>query len=501
MASRPDVNAVARAVELESEELITDEIEFVSLPISVLGRGDRRLEGETYLTGGYGYRTQIEAALPFNRLSDIAEATQPYRLKGTLVDSEDGVPFLTATQVFDIRPVPRKWVAPSKTPDLDGRFVEPRVILMTCSGSVGDVIVSFGPHVGKVISHDLLRIRTSDPDLQGFIYMYLRTQQARMILRSSQYGSVVKHLEPEHVQAMPVPIVGEALREAMGEATDRVFELRNTAYRLTQEAEALYAAQFEAVKDLDVEGYVVAASALFSTRRRLDGFHYNPLAHMLEENLEAAAPTEMLSTLVDRIILPNRFKRVRVEEGTPFIDSEDIFKINPEVTKFIAPTSKDDLADYQVERGWLLVARSGQTYGLNGSVIIANAGHEGKVVSEHIIRIVPRGIRPGYLVMALGHPVFGRPLILRLTFGSSVPEIAPTDLATVKVPRLGDVEDEIANRIEGASGMRLEADKIEDAAVGRLEGELSASLPSEPTEFESFENLASKLFKLPKTES
>jgi hypothetical protein len=297
-----------------------------------------------------------------------------------------------------------------------------------------------------------------------------------MMLRSTQYGSVVKHLEPEHVQELVVPDAAETLYAAMRQTLDHVFNLREKAFLLTQEAEAIYTTQFPVQKPQDPEGYEVSASAIFAGRRRLDAFHYNPLARSLEQSLRSVAPVENLASVAERIVLPNRFKRVYVEDGIPFIDSEDVFKINPEVTKFIAPTSKSDLEKYEVERGWLLIARSGQTYGLNGSVMLANAGHEGKIVSEHIIRIVPGKIRPGYLAMALGHPSLGRPLVMRLTFGSSVPEISPEDLASLPVPRLGTVEDEIADRVAEASLKRLEADRIEDAAVQQLEEDIKIRL-------------------------
>ena len=44
----------------------------------------------------------------------------------------------------------------------------------------------------------------------------------------------------------------------------------------------------------------------------------------------------------------------------------------------------------RVERGWILVARSGQIYGLNGTAMVSGPFHENKVISDHIIRIAPR---------------------------------------------------------------------------------------------------------------
>ena len=113
-------------------------------------------------------------------------------------------------------------------------------------------------------------------------------------------------------------------------------------------------------------------------------------------------------------------------EGIPYLDSEDLYKLNPELTKYIPPLAKKNVNAYLVERGWILMACSGQIYGLNGTVVLANEWHEAQIVSNHVVRIVPgESIRPGYLTMALGHPTLGRPLVTCNAFGSEYPRLRP----------------------------------------------------------------------------
>lgn len=490
----------AQAPNIPALPVEASEVEFTVLPISLLGRGDRRLEAETYLTGGYGIRTEIELA-DFELFGDLAEVRQPNRLKGVLVKPDEGIPFLTATQVFDIRPSPRKWVAPSKIPNLKSLLVESGTILVTRSGSVGDAVITFASHAGNVISDDLIRVKPFDVKHRGYLYTFLRSKYGRTMLRSTKYGSVIKHLEVTHLQSMPVPTPPDALCDQLDEQITHVYKLREEAFLLTVEAEELYAMQFDSAEPIYDDEYIAKASGMFSGRRRLDAYHFNPRAQEIERNLGTLKTVEPLSGLVESILLPNRYKRIFIAGGVPYLDSEDVFRINPEITKFIARASMSDLNKYFVKTGWVLLARSGQIYGLNGSVILANERHERKVVSEHIIRVIPRGIRPGYLAMALGHPILGRPRILRLAFGSSVPEIAPGDIANIPIPRLDSMEDEIADRMESASAKRMEADQIEDAAVIKLENELDRSRRGEAGEFENFEDLTKKLLGVSKTEA
>ena len=90
--------------------------------------------------------------------------------------------------------------------------------------------------------------------------------------------------------------------------------------------------------------------------------------------------------------------------------------------------------------------------------------------------------------MALGHALLGRPLILRLAFGTEVPEIAPEDLSDVPIVRLGKkAEDEIADRVEQTSTLRMDADDEEDALVAKMDGFLEELLgaPSEEVDVDA----------------
>lgn len=90
------------------------------------------MEAENFLASGFGIRLAIEAkAGGWSTLSTVARTWQPSRLKGIQVSQEYGTPFLAATQVFDVRPIPRKWLSLERTEDNSGRFVEAGTILVT----------------------------------------------------------------------------------------------------------------------------------------------------------------------------------------------------------------------------------------------------------------------------------------------------------------------------------------------------------------------------------
>lgn len=471
-----------RKLEVEAPSPFTPKVVAASLPISTLWQGERRLESETYLTGGYGIRRRIETAgAKFVRVSELARVWQPPRLKGIRVDSNQGVPFITTNQAFDITPAVRKWLAAGRVPELQSRYLQPGWILITCSGNgqagnVGKVFASYAAHAGLVVSHDLLRVQVHDESSFGVLYSFLRSRFGRAMLRSSQYGSQIKHLEPEHVDVLPVPVVSEGTKRQLARDIGKVFELRDEAFALVKAAERLYADEMGAAPeeaDLDAP-FQVSVESLRAYGRRLDAYHYNVGAEATLQTVQRHR-TEPLGELTADVFVPTRFKHIYTDSGIPYVDSEDIFKVNPDVTKYIPPEAKKNADKYLVKRGWLLMACSGQIYGINGSVVLADETHENKILSNHIIRMIPRQgrIRPGYLQTALGHPVFGRPLVLRWAFGSGVPEIAPEDLRKIPVPRLTEkVESRIADQVERACELRVAATKLEDAAVRVVETEV-----------------------------
>lgn len=189
------------------------------LSASLLFGDDRRLEAETYIASGYGIRLALEARKTgWTCMGKVAKIWQPSRLKGIQVSLEFGTPFLAATQVFDLRPVPRKWLSLDRTDSAAERFVTPGMILVTCSGNVGRATLAHKPHENILISHDLLRVEPLQEKYWGWLYAYLRSPQARAMMSAAQYGHIIKHLEVSHLNALPMPLLRDDL---LGEFCDK----------------------------------------------------------------------------------------------------------------------------------------------------------------------------------------------------------------------------------------------------------------------------------------
>jgi type I restriction enzyme S subunit len=443
---------------------------------ALLAHGERRLEAETYLSDGYGLRAAIEArGSGWQPLGDLAKVWQPNRLKGIVVPPGSGTPFLAAGQVFESRPMARKWLSLAKTPHAAERFVESRTILISCSGNVGRVTMTYKPHLGSLITHDLMRVEPQDNGLNGWLYAFFRTSTFRLIATGEHYGHVIKHLEVAHLNALPVVTVDDDAASRFQSRVSRIFAQRDEAYDLIAEAEAIYSAAL----DLDASAasleapFSVQASGITNGRRRLDAFYHNPLVEQIcKAQSEHGNDVVSLADLTSRIWWPGRFKRIFGDNGTPYVSAEDLFDLNPIISKHVYAGLVKNRDDYFLQPEWLVLVRSGQTYGLNGSVRLVGGRLTKFFVSEDLIRIAPEPelVRPGYLLCALSHHRLGRPLVIRNAYGTSIPHLEPLDVATIPVPRFDTtLETEIADRMERAIRLQADADELEDDITAEAE--------------------------------
>jgi len=439
-----------------------------AMPSRLLWNGDRRMEAEIYLSSGYGIRLAIEAkAKGWSALGSLASVWQPSRLKGIQVDASFGTPFLAATQAFDVRPVSRKWLSLDQTPDSAGRFVKQGTILLTCSGAVGRATLAYRPHSEVLISHDLLRIEAGAA-AQGWLYAYLRAPSIRRIMEGSHYGHVIKHLEISHISALPVPEVSEAWQTWFSTALTEILRMRNEAHARTLEAERVFeeAVGLDAAFETGENGFTVKATSLLGGRRRLDASYHAPSAiQVLNLFSRRKLRVERLSELTKRIWWMTRFKRFFGDGGIPYFSADDLFTINPSPSKFILVDEADGHSAYFVRPDWLIMACSGQTYGLNGAVRICSESIASTFLSHDLIRIEPDATkaRTGYLHVAMTHPRLGRPVVIRNAYGSSIPHIDPGDAANIPIVRLPkETEDRIADLAEEAAALRSEADLLEN---------------------------------------
>ncbi|MBI2345817.1 MAG: N-6 DNA methylase [Deltaproteobacteria bacterium] len=217
--------------------------------------------------------------------------------------------------------------------------------------------------------------------------------------------------------------------------------------------------------------FTITADQIASARElRIDAWFHHP-HHVQASTLQTsrtsqARKTAKLKDLVSRIFFPGRFKRLYIDKtssSVPFLGGTNISQLLIVTDKWLSP-SNPHLNDLTVEKGWILVTRSGST----GIVALVPPAWENFAISEHVIRIVPDESKlSGAYLYAFLKTAHAQAVIRRGVFGSVIDEISPDHLGEMEVPlpRNKAELDSIVRPIkEGEAARQTAISKLENAS-------------------------------------
>ncbi len=399
------------------------------------------------------------------------------RFKRIWID-KPGIPIFQPSQIAEIYPQASGYLSSRSNTNIDSLKVRKGQILITCSGTIGVTSLVGDTLDGQVFSHDLIRLTCKEPKDTGYLYAFLRTKIGNALIRTSEYGAVVSHIEPEHLESVPIPDPSPIVKKQIHDLVIRSFELRDESNALLDEAERLL---YEALKlpplvnlgscspskEAGLRNYTVHVSQLAG---RLDASYHVPVIGVILRRLkkEATVITSIGDPRISkRVTLPGRFARVYVKEGqgVPFFGGKQIYELDPANKKYLSLAKHGSRVekDLKLSPNMTLITRSGTI----GKVALVPDHWANWIINEHVIRVEPSNSDiAGYLYVFLATE-YGCELISRFTYGSVVDEIDDQHIAQVPVPLLKDnsVQIEINRLALEANAKRTQAYHAEQAAI------------------------------------
>jgi type I restriction enzyme S subunit len=450
---------------------------------------DKRLDASFYSYDIVKARILIEelkrVGIRVKRLGDdflSAKIFWPGRFKRKYVSRKEGKPFLMPSEVFMFLPRARKFITDFPKEVL----IEKEWILITRSGTIGRCIISNELLSKFVVSDDLIRMIPSDKNLVGYVYAYLNTWVGQTFLKKTKYGVTVKHIEPQHVESIPIPIIPQIEKEV----NEKILK----AHKLLEEAqELLLKAVGTIYADLGLpqidEGEIEyfggkrgKSAKVFITKfselsLRLDASFHKPILSLLrkilreKENNGKYKLQELGS--ISEIFTPPRFKRFYVKDhskGIPLLQGAHIPMIKPLDIKYLWKDMKNINA-YVLNKNWILVTCSGTL----GRVGLVRDYWAGWAATNHITRIMSKDINPGYLTAYL-QSAYGQYQLESLSYGGVVEEIGEAGELIknilIPVPTNNELEEKIGNLVMQAYDKKDQANRIEEEAIRLLEDNL-----------------------------
>lgn len=465
--------------------------------------GDYRLDGSYHTSEGIKTARSLgkwsSSARNLDTLDSLATIFNGPRFPRNYVeDPNRGIPFLSSSDMLltDLSGI--KHLSKKHTPAtlLNDIKIEQGWTLISCSGTIGNTVYVRQDMAHMTGSQHIMRaVPKKDKVLSGYLYAFLSSDIAYSLITQGTYGAVIRHIEPKHIEKLPIPRLNPAKEEQIHQLIEQAAQLRVEANQLFKQAQNNFlvsifgntsnnSAYFSSNRKRITLGLTNSAE-VYSNDYRLDAGLYANTGSKIQQFLHFWRASDPQNNKLDYlgnvcikngIFIGGRAKRVYVNDpshGIPFLSSSDMLIASFRHVNLISK-KQPGLKKLLLQQGWTLISRSGTI----GNVAYVRRDMDGLAGSEHIMRVVPdtKKIQSGYLFAFLNSSI-GVSLIRQGTFGSVVDTIAPDFIATILIPRIDPVhENNIHNLVEEASENQAKANEFENQAQSLLQASLG--LPS-----------------------
>lgn len=458
---------------------------------SWLEEGGRRLDCNPYMSGALEARDTLQRLGVRKDL--LRNVTQGHAggiyngpmFKRNYVQSKDhGVPFITSGTMLlaDLGKLPLLKRRDAESSRLAYLKLREGMTLISCSGTIGRMCYVRPDMENMWSSQDVLKVVPDVSNIpSGYLYAFLSSRYGVPLVTSGTYGAIIQHIEPSHIANLPVPRFGAEFELSVHNYVSEAAQLRAAATRCLNEAQGELEDAIGLPPSIDPASterlFNVIHSSDIALSGRMEGNFFNAIAARIELWAKAFGDEcKSLSEIADVYDVPP-FKHIYVEEGhgTPFFTSGEIFDLDRVASKFLSMTRTVNLHKYVLEQDWVLLARSGQLGGIIGRPQYVDSALAKSATSDHVIRIVPKGVPGGYLYAYLYSSAIGYPLITRTVTGHSIPALWPSQLRSLPVVLADEsVMRRISLKVIEAFEDRAKATVLESAGRRQVEDAIAS---------------------------
>jgi type I restriction enzyme, S subunit len=435
---------------------------------------DYRLNAE-YFSHDNNY--ELDENIETKKLSEIAQIIGFGPFKRYYIKNKSlGIPLISSSGMMELEPSYDAIISKEYNPDWEKYVVNSNTILVSCSGTIGNVTLVDSRLKGMAISQHALRVILFDDKNVGLIYTFLSSDYGKSLISGKKSGAVIDEIYEDDLNRIDVPIIKSDLCQNLNNIILSAFKKRDKANELIEKARSLVL-QYNNLPPLDendietldpekeVEIRQVSTEE-FTSDYRLDAHFYNPVTKKAVDNIIRFSQKSFelsQSEITSKIFYLNRFTRtfVNKEYGIPYLAGKDIIKIRPNDVSYLSKSETYSLNDYKLEKGWILMTCSGT---LGRTCFVWN-NYENWVGTHDLIRIIASDeFDSGYLLAFLSSK-YGYHQVLRFKHGAVIDHLTPEQISQILIPIPEDTQiKEIGDLVRQAYDLRAEAIRLEDEA-------------------------------------
>ena len=164
----------------------------------------------------------------------------PGRFRRVYVEDEKhGAVFIGGKQIGELDPADKKYLAFSQHEDRirEELTIHTNMILITCSGTIGNVALVPEHWDGWTASQHIIRVVPASDDTAGYAYVFLASEWGRELVKRYKYGAVIDEINDEHVSSVPFPLLRDkGVQSRINTLALEANAKRCEAFRLEREA-------------------------------------------------------------------------------------------------------------------------------------------------------------------------------------------------------------------------------------------------------------------------
>jgi type I restriction enzyme, S subunit len=437
---------------------------------------DLRLDAKCHLSEGRVAKVKVLKS-PYKIQSLVNVTKDIYngaRFKRYYVeDQEKGIPFMGSSDMLKSDLQDLKLISKKHSKNLDKLMLEEDWILVSCSGTIGNTVYTNKEFLGKTASQHIMRIIPNENIKSGFLYAYLSSIYGYHLLTQGTYGAVIQHIEPHHIENLPVPIFPDhkqlQIHELIVEASDLRYKANNILEVVINELESNYVIRKRSrISKVSIKK--IFSGDKYTAECRLESDYYSNSVNEIEEQIKKTAHLMLgdVSRQIHRSGL--RERKFVSNNGVPMITGQDL---NQRILKDLKQLSKKftrNIEKNTTKNNDILISVQGTI----GKVeYVLNNQYKGVFASEQLskIEIDENLVHPGYVFAFLKSKI-GQILLNKYKTGSIIEWIKENNIASVLIPIPSDLGKRIGEEIDRYIELLNLSITKENQAIALIEKEI-----------------------------
>lgn len=431
-----------------------------------------RTDASYHLSDGQNVKREIASSpYPLTTIKNVSkDIFIGNRAKRVYVkDAEHGIPFLSSSDILKADFDNVKLASKKYTPEIERMSLKKGWTLISRSGTIGNCAFANAKHAQKLASEHVIRLVPNNILRGGLVYAYLASKYGHSLLTQGTFGAVIQHIEPAFVGSIAIPIFPDAFQQEVDDLIQESARLREEAADALEEAVRYFDEKYS-IKDGLTKCFSLKLSQL-----KLGIAAYNNNLEVDEFIDKYKKDSIRLKDITSKIFAPPMFKHIYLDKnnGFPFMTGSELTQFNLRYYRWLSPRGVKDIKDYIVNKGTLLLYKSGTTDGgILGNVFIADKKLDGCCLSDHVIRIVFNDEDMAYWTFAFLKSKGAVKMLQRLATGTMIPFITPERISELQIPIPDNNYDKIVKLVDNYIELTSQSKENETRAILMVEQEI-----------------------------